>query len=80
MRKRPVKYICHHSECLIGTKYGVIGIGKEHIITIPNDYRYMQVKGGYLVAWADEEEKPQIVYNFKKQKWQCMDGRRKLNV
>lgn len=80
MRKKPIKYICHHRECLIGTKYGKIGMGKEHSITLPDDYRYMQVKDGILTAWADEEDKPEIVYNIKKQKWQCKDGRRKLNV
>ncbi len=80
MTKKPVKYICHHHECLIATKHGMIGVGKEHTITLPNDYRYMRVKDGFLVAWTDEEDKPEIVYNFKKRKWQCKDGRRKLYV
>ena len=78
MRKKPVKYICHQKECLIATKYGMIDVGKEHIIIMPNDYRYMKVRDGELIAWADEEDKPEIVYNFKKQQWQCRDGRRKV--
>lgn len=76
--KEPVYFTCMQSFCDLSTKYGKIGVNKKHKILLPDGYRYMQVKDGILCGWADDEEVPEIVFNFKKNRWQCRDGRRKM--